>query len=57
MSPEKELEAVSILAAALESDDAEVVESAYKNLKRLTGEDFGRDPKAWHAYVESTRNG
>jgi hypothetical protein len=52
----KSLEAMSILAAALASPEADVVESAYANLKRLTGKDFGRDQAAWEAYIEATRN-
>ena len=56
LDTEKSLEAVSILVAALASAEADVVESSYANLKRLTGKDFGRDHKAWQAYVEASRN-
>ena len=52
----KSLEAITILLAALSSTEADVAESAYTNLKRLTGKDFGRDPTAWEAFVEATRN-
>ena len=52
----KSAEAIAILVAALASAEADVVESAYANLKRLTGKDFGRDPKAWQAFAEAGRN-
>jgi hypothetical protein len=52
----KNLEAIRILVAALASAEAEVRESAESNLKRLTGNDFGSDPKAWEAWLEATGN-
>ena len=53
---DKSKEAIRILTAALSSADPEVRTSAESNLKRLTGNDFGSDPKAWEAWLEATDN-
>ena len=52
LSPDlRRLEAVKILVNALGSDNGEVAESAHRELKRLTGEDFGLDATAWRQWV------
>jgi hypothetical protein len=50
---DKSMEAIRILVAALSAADPEVRSSAATNLKRLTGNDFGADPKAWQAWLEA----
>lgn len=55
LDPQKGMEAVSILIAALTSAEAEVRESALLNLKRLTGKDFGFDSAAWQRWLVETR--
>jgi hypothetical protein len=44
-------EAVRLLAAALESADEGVRQSAHQNLVRLAGRDLGQDPAAWRAWL------
>lgn len=53
---EKSMEAIRILVAALSAPDPEVRDSAVTNLKRLTGNDFGADPRAWQAWLEATES-
>lgn len=45
-------EAVEILIAALESDDAEVRKTSVTHLERLTGQKLGADPAAWRSWLE-----
>lgn len=47
------VEAMSILAAALEADDPKVRQSAVHNLERLSGEKFGADVARWRQYIEA----
>ena len=49
----KSFEAIRILVAALHSPEAEVRDSAFDNLKRLTGKDFGLAPGAWENWLET----
>lgn len=55
LDPEKGLEAVTILLAALDSPDEIVRQTAHDNLKRLTGKDFGSDPNSWAGWLEEAR--
>lgn len=54
VSSEKGLEAVRILVAALDSPEEEVRQTAYDNLKRLTGNDFGSSKEAWSGWLDKT---
>lgn len=46
-------DAMSILIAALESDDPEVKAKAAHNLQQLTGRKFGEDAGRWRAYLKA----
>ena len=46
------LEAMRLLAAAMQSGDAEIRAKCRVNLTRLAGTDLGEDPAAWTAWIE-----
>lgn len=48
----KRLEAVRLLVAALETQDAGVRRSSREHLARLVGQDLGDDPSAWRQWLE-----
>lgn len=52
-NPKARLEAARLLIAALGSGDESVRETSHHNLVRLVGRDLGRDPAAWHEWLES----
>jgi hypothetical protein len=54
VTSEKGLEAVRILVAALDSPEEEVRQTAYENLKLLTGNDFGLSLEGWSRWLEKT---
>ncbi|MCB9868554.1 MAG: hypothetical protein H6837_01780 [Planctomycetes bacterium] len=56
VDPRKQIEAATILAAALHSTDPTVRDTAASNLKRLTGKDFGADPVAWQRWIAEFRS-
>ena len=47
----RKLEAVKILVQALTSDNESVAGNAHKELKRLTGEDFGTEAQPWGRWL------
>ena len=52
LSPDlRRLDAVKILVQALGSEKESVRENAGKELRRLTGQDFGNDTRAWNQWV------
>lgn len=52
LSPDlKKREAVKILVRALSSDDESVVDTAHRELKRITQTELGRDPQEWHRWL------
>ncbi len=50
-------EAVRLLAAALDSQDPEVRQSAHQNLVRLCGQDLGEESAAWRQWLAEQRQG
>ncbi|MCI0650527.1 MAG: hypothetical protein L0Z55_01440 [Planctomycetes bacterium] len=47
----RHLEAVKILVNSLASESSATVEVALRELKRITGQDFGKDPVQWRQWV------
>ena len=43
-------EAIEILLTSIENSDSAVSDSAYAHLKRLTGQNFARDPSVWRSW-------
>jgi hypothetical protein len=56
-NPKARLEAAKLLLAAMRSEDAEARETGHRNLVRLAGEDLGKDPAAWQAWIERQARG
>lgn len=54
-TPEVRREAVTLLLKTLRSDEERLRQTAYEQLKRLTGEDFGLEPPSWEAWWEQNR--
>ncbi|MGE3166198.1 MAG: hypothetical protein AB7O52_14925 [Planctomycetota bacterium] len=53
ISPDlKKREAVKILVRALSSDDESVVDTAHRELKRITRAELGRSPEEWQRWLE-----
>ena len=55
--PRARLEAARLLIAAMRSDDESIQETSHHNLVRLVGEDLGRDPAAWEAWLQQRGGG
>jgi hypothetical protein len=49
----RDREAIRILIVGLSSKDADVREKAWKNLKKLTGQDFALDRDVWATWWEA----
>lgn len=52
-NPKARMEAAKLLIAAMRSDDASIVETSHHNLVRLVGQDLGKDPDRWQAWLQS----
>jgi len=50
-NPKARREAARLLIAAMASDDASVRETSHHNLVRLVGQDLGKDPAKWQAWL------
>jgi hypothetical protein len=50
--PRVRLEAARLLIAALQSPDQKARTSSHHNLVRLVGQDLGKDPAAWQAWLQ-----
>ncbi len=48
----QQADAIRILIAALASEDAKVRNHARDNLKRIAGQDLGKDPSAWLRWLD-----
>jgi hypothetical protein len=48
----RDRDAIRILLRGLESDDTNVRQKAWENLRRLTGQDFALDPSVWKSWWE-----
>jgi len=51
----RDREAIEILLAALESNDAANAKTAHAHLMRLTGQNFAQDPKVWRSWWEANK--
>jgi len=51
----RQREAVDLLLRAVRLADRRVVDTAYKNLRRITGQDFGEDARAWERWWSGAR--
>ena len=49
-SYKKDREAIEILLKSLETGDSSASDSAYAHLKRLTGQNFAKDPQVWRSW-------
>jgi hypothetical protein len=47
---ERDREAIRILLASLSAEKEDVRNTAWENLKRLTGQDFALDPEVWRSW-------
>ena len=52
-NPKARLEAAKLLIAAMRSDDPSIVETGHHNLVKLVGQDLGKDPDLWQAWLSS----
>ena len=50
-NPKARREAARLLIAAMASDDSSVRETSHHNLVRLVGQDLGKDPAKWQAWL------
>ena len=50
-NPKARREAARLLIAAMASDDPAVRETSHHNLVRLVGQDLGKDPAKWQAWL------